>query len=341
MNLVHLVPSVGLGGTEGVAAMLDALAAQHGHRSAMDLPFDLSLPPPRALSRTAWVRWALRPRDADVFHAHLPWPDRLGAALLAARGRPLVVTFHLLPREGADWPRDRLAGLDARTVIRLAAARGHTRWIALSRHDAARLAALGLRVQVIRNAPPPPRPAERPFGWPAGTVGLASVGRLDPQKGFDRMLRALSQPGLAERRWHWAIAGDGPARAGLTALRDELGLRDKVTFAGVRVPMDVLTGAAWVLAPSRSEGMPLAPLEAMEAGVPVLASDIGAHRELFADAPGSLLPADDERWAAALAVVFDEGARASVRAAQRAALGDDPREGYWRQTLMCYDAALT
>jgi glycosyltransferase involved in cell wall biosynthesis len=337
VNLVHLVPSVALGGTEAMAAMLDALAAQHGHHSTLDLPFERALPPPGALSRTQWLRWALRPRAADVFHAHLPWPDRLGPALLAARGRPLVVTFHLLPAEGAAWPRDRLSGLDARDLIRLAAVRANTRWIALSRDDAARLGALGLRAQVIRNAPPPPRPAAQPFAWPDGAVALASVGRLDPQKGFDRMLRALAS--LSSRPWHWAIAGDGPDRAGLIALRDALGLRDRVSFAGVRAPMDLLAGASWALAPSRSEGMPLAPMEAMEARVPVLASDIGAHRELFADAPGSLLPPDEARWAEALGVLFDEGARAALGAAQRVALGDDPRGRCWRQTSMCYDAA--
>lgn len=105
--------------------------------------------------------------------------------------------------------------------------------------------------------------------------------------------------------------------------------------------MDVFTGARWVLAPSRSEGMPLVPLEAMEAGVPVLASDIGAHRELFSSAEGSLLPEDESRWPDGLGVLFDEGAREALRSAQRAALGDDPRGGYWRETLSCYDAART
>jgi glycosyltransferase involved in cell wall biosynthesis len=341
VRLVHLVPSLDLGGTERVAELLDALASRHGHRSSVDLPFDRSLPAPRSLPLHRWLRWSLRTRSADVFHAHLAWPDRLGAALLAARGRPLVITFHLLPREGAAWPRDRVTGLDARSMIRLAAVRARTVWVALSHHDAARLGELGLRARVIRNAPPPPRPATRPFDWPDGALPVASVGRLDPQKGFDRMLRALAHPTLSERPWHWAIAGDGPALAELTALRDALGLRDRVSFAGSRPPMDLFTGASWVLAPSRSEGMPLVPLEAMEAGVPVLASDIGAHRELFSAAPGSLLPADEARWPDGLGALFDEGTRAAVKLAQRAVLGDDPREGYWRETRLCYDAART
>ena len=336
MKLVHLVPSLHVGGTEAVAAMLDQLATRHGHRSRIDLPFDQTLPPPRVLPLHRWARWALRPRDADVFHAHLPWPDRLGPALVAARGRPLVVTFHLLPRPDAAWPSDRLTRLDARTMIRLAAKRPRTRWIALSQADAARLDAIGLTAQVIRNAPPPPRPAVDRFAWPDGVANLASVGRLDHQKGFDRMLRALAP--IAHRPWHWAIAGDGPDRDALLALRDELGLRDRVTLAGPRPPMDLFTHARWLLAPSRSEGMPLVPLEAMEAGLPVLASDIGAHRELFEAAPGSLLPPDDAQWSDALEMLFDETTRRSVTEAQRAVLGGDPRERYWRETAMCYDA---
>lgn len=336
MKLVHLVPSLHVGGTEAVAEMLDQLATRHGHTSRVDLPFERGETAPRVLPLHRWLAWSLRRREADVFHAHLPWPDRLGPALLAARGRPLVVTFHLLPRPDATWPLDRLTRLDARTMIRLASRRPRTRWIALSRADAARLRALGLSPEVIRNAPPPPRAAAQPVAWPEGDVALASIGRLDPQKGFDRMLRALAP--LAHRPWHWTLAGDGPDRGALLALRDALGLRDRVTLAGVRPPMDLFPGAAWLLAPSRSEGMPLVPLEAMEAGLPVLASDIAAHRELFEGVPGSLLPADDGQWTGALDALFDEPGRAALATAQARLLGGDPRERYWRETAMCYDA---
>ncbi|MEZ4392610.1 MAG: glycosyltransferase [Polyangiales bacterium] len=192
MRVTHLLPSVGTGGAEAVAATLHELGVARGVDSALH---------PRLAHEgrapwSAWLRWSLDVRaEGRVVHAHLPWPDRLGAALLAARGRPLVVTFHLLPR--GDWPRDRLLGLDARRVLRLAASRPGTRWIALSRNDVAALAEHGVRAEVVRNAPPAPTPSDDPVVFPEGALRVASVGRLDPQKGFDQMLDSAVDPAKA------------------------------------------------------------------------------------------------------------------------------------------------
>lgn len=330
MRVTHILPSVGTGGAEAVAATLHELGVAAGVDSALRPRLDHEGRAPWS----AWLRWALGARaERGVVHAHLPWPDRLGAALLAARGRPLVVTFHLLPRGG--WPRDRLLGLDARRVLRLASSRPGTRWIALSRNDLAVLAGLGVRAEIVRNAPPAPAPPDDPVVFPEGALRLASVGRLDPQKGFDQMLDALAT--LREIPWHWAIAGDGPERDALAAQRDRLGLNDRVTLLGRRPASDLLARAQLLLAPSRSEGMPLVPLEAIEAGVPVLASPIAPHEELLGEAPGSLLDAAPARWTDDLARIFrDAGARDALRLAQRALLGDDPRARLWRDYAALY-----
>lgn len=330
MRVTHILPSVGTGGAEAVAATLHELGVARGIDSVLH---------PRLAHEgrapwSAWLRWALGVRpEGRVIHAHLPWPDRLGAALVAARGRPLVVTLHLLPR-GA-WPRDRLLGLDARRVLRLASQRPATRWIALSRNDVAVLADLGVRAEIVRNAPPAPTPSSDPVVFPEGSLRLASVGRLDPQKGFDQMLDALAS--LREIPWHWAIAGDGPERDSLAARRDRLGLSDRVTLLGRRPARDVFARAELLLAPSRSEGMPLVPLEAMEAGVPVLASPIAPHSELLGEARGSLLDVAHARWPDDLARMFrDADARDALRLAQRALLGDDPRARLWRDYAALY-----
>lgn len=335
MRLLHLLPSVGQGGTEAVAETLDALARARGVRS--------SIHPRLAESGSApwraWMRWALAaPREDAVVHAHLPWPDRIGPALVAARRRPMVATFHLLPH-GEDWPTDRLARIDARAMIRLAARRPRTRWVALSQHDAARLRALGMEAVVVRNAPPAPTPATAPVAFPEGLARLVSVGRLDPQKGFDRMLDALAHPEVRARPWRWVIAGDGPAREALVAQRDRLGLTDRVEFAGRRPVADALARADLLLAPSRAEGMPLVPLEAIEAGVAVLASRIAPHEELLSCAPGSLLDTDPARWPARVAALLDDvSARDALRLAQREVLGDDPRAALWRAYEALYRA---
>lgn len=333
-RVLHLLPSVGSGGTEVVAATLDALARAHGTVSSMHP----RLPQEGRAPWHAWARWAVTaPRARAVVHAHLPWPDRLGPALLAAGARPMVVTFHLLP-EGDAWPRDRLLGLDARAVIRLAARRPRTAWVALSHRDAARLRALGIDPVVVRNAPPAPATTTSPVAFPDGVLRLASVGRLDPQKGFDVMLDALAHPSLRDGAWRWAIAGDGPARESIAAQRDRLGLGGRVTLLGRRPAADLLARADVLLAPSRAEGMPLAPMEAMEAGVLVVASRIAPHLELLGDSP-ALLPEDRARWPERLAALFaDVSARDALRLAQRAVLGDDPRANLWRAYASLYRA---
>ncbi|MEZ4392609.1 MAG: glycosyltransferase [Polyangiales bacterium] len=142
---------------------------------------------------------------------------------------------------------------------------------------------------------------------------------------------------LRKLPWHWVIAGDGPERGALAARRDRLGLSDRVTLLGRRPARDVFARAELLLAPSRSEGMPLVPLEAMEAGVPVLASPIAPHQELLGEAPGSLLHRSQDRWPEDLARWFrDADARDALRLAQRALLGDDPRARLWRDYAALY-----
>ncbi|MFO0625757.1 MAG: glycosyltransferase [Polyangiales bacterium] len=333
-SLGHLLPSVGDGGAERVAAMLHTLAGTHGVDSVIHprLREDLRAP------WTSWVAWALRaPRSPEVMHAHLPWPDRLGAALLAARGRPLVVTFHLLPT--GDWPRDRVLKVPSPRVLRAAAQRRRTRWVALSQRDRAELHVCGVAAEIIRNAPPPPVAYDAPVRFPDGVVRLASIGRLHPQKGFDLMLDALAR--LRHLPWHWCVAGDGESREALVAQRDRLGLSDRVTFLGHLPASALLASADLLLAPSRAEGMPLAPMEAVEAGVPVIASDITAHRELFADAPDSVLDDDPGGWWLRLLTLLTEpDARVQLREAQRAALGADPRARLWEAYASLYRAVL-
>ncbi len=326
MRVVHLCPSASFGGAEAVAETLHAMGERAGWTSSLVLPISRDVPS----SMIRWRAWALSLRvRADVVHAHLPWPDRLGAVLVAAKGLPMVVTFHLLP--DGEWPRDRVTALPSRWMLSLSAQRDRTRWVALSQRDRGVLAgALGGGVRVVRNAPPESIEVT-PLGWPDGAVRLASVGRLHAQKGFDRMLRALAHPSVRDLRWAWTVLGDGPERGALESLRDSLGLRDRVRFVGAMPAAAVMRGAELVLCPSRFEGMPLVPLEASEARVAVLASPIDAHQELFVDAPEALLPDDESSWPAALAALIDSpAARESLRALTSRALGDDPRGATWR-----------
>ncbi len=328
-SALQLAVSAAWGGAEQVADTLRAELERAGWDSRMELPFDHREKWDAATPRPVpWLRWALREHSpGEVVHAHLPWPDRLGAALIAARGRPLVVTFQLLP-PADGWPRDKVFRLPSRRVLSIAGAlRSRVRWVALSRADARTLEPLlGVPVTVVRNAPPAPPRAPESIAWPDDGLRVLSVGRLDRQKGFDAMLTALAAPEVRSLAWHWNVIGEGSERASLTAQARSLGLGDRVTFIGARPAIDGFARAELLLSPSRFEGMPLVPLEAAEAGVAALVSTIAPHEELYERVPECLLPREERAWPSAMARwISDAALRERMRLAQREVLGENPR----------------
>lgn len=124
---------------------------------------------------------------------------------------------------------------------------------------------------------------------------LLSVGRVVYQKGLDLALRALAD--LQGLEWEWYIAGDGPYRATLEVLVQEHGLQERVHFLGwLERPalIEWYRRANLFLFPSRHEGMPNAVLEAMAAGLPVIATRIAGSEELVLDGvTGRLVPPED------------------------------------------------
>ena len=126
------------------------------------------------------------------------------------------------------------------------------------------------------------------LGMPTDEILLGSVGRLVPQKGFDVLLRALAL--IPRRDIRLLIAGTGGEEATLRRLAAELGVEDRVCFAGYRrdVPrlmkcFDLYTHA------SRFEGMPIVVLEAMASGCPIVATAVDGTRELIENGVHGLL----------------------------------------------------
>ena len=119
---------------------------------------------------------------------------------------------------------------------------------------------------------------------------ILSVGRVVHQKGLDLALRALAQ--AKDLDWHWRIAGDGPQLDALQSLARELGISERVSFLGwqTREQLSKLNRQSNLfLFPSRHEGMPNAVLEAMEGGLPVIATRIAGNEELVVDGKTGLL----------------------------------------------------
>ena len=147
---------------------------------------------------------------------------------------------------------------------------------------------------------------------PAGPI-LGSVGRLSPKKGQATLLEAAALVLRRRPDAAFVLAGDGPQRAELGAHAERLGLNGQLRFLGLlEDPVPLLARMSVFVLPSHMEGMSNALLEAMAAGRPVVATDVGGNREVVLDGVTGLLvpPRDSGRLAAALLALLEDPARA-------------------------------
>ena len=156
------------------------------------------------------------------------------------------------------------------------------------------------QVPVIPNAAPWPLPEQSPYLDPTmvGVTGqqrLLAVGRLDCQKGFDRLLTAFAD--LADRHPHWdlVILGEGPLRPALQAQIDAANLQQRVFMPGRAGNIGQWYASAdlYVMS-SRFEGFPNTLTEALTYGLPVVSFDCktGPRDIIRHEVDGLLVPAD-------------------------------------------------
>lgn len=113
---------------------------------------------------------------------------------------------------------------------------------------------------------------------------MACVGRLTPDaKGQDILLEVLAGQCWTERRWRLTLYGKGQSRDGLERFVEKLKLRDRVLFGGHVAIENIWRDNQVLVMPSRYEGMPLAIVEAMLSGRPVVATNVGGSSELIKD----------------------------------------------------------
>lgn len=139
------------------------------------------------------------------------------------------------------------------------------------------------------------RAAGEPEDWPReASEVFVGVGRHTEEKGFDLLLRAFAGVAGAGRRL--VLVGDGPERQSLEALARELGIRDRVVFAGARAnALPYIRRADCLVLPSRYEGFGLVIVEALALGTRVIAADcpVGPRELLAGGDRGRLVPAGD------------------------------------------------
>jgi glycosyltransferase involved in cell wall biosynthesis len=283
-RIVPIVPERGVG-------WLGAQLAERGHAART---FRLSHPLDLGCVRR--LRRLFLDEHVSVLHAHEFTMTVFGTAAARAAGIPAIATLH-----SAQGFPDRLR---RRVAIRWALRRASA-VTTVSRATAAELSRrLGVPDaiwQVVPNGVPSPkgdRDATRAaLGVSAGEKLLLAVGNLYPVKGHDILLKALAPlVGRAELPpWTAVVAGRGEELERLERLREDLGLGSRVHLLGYRDDVGALLRAADLFVhPSRSEGLPLAIIEAMTVGLPVVASRVGGLAEVVRDGEtGLLVPPED------------------------------------------------
>ena len=345
MNVVHLMASPFFGGPErqalGLARHLPAecrivflsfaerglgrpflqRAEAEGFRAVC-----LKANAPHFLRAAREVADWLRRLGADVLCTSGYKPDLIGW-LAARRARvPVVAIAH--GWTAATW-KVRLNEAADRWVMRRVDA-----VVCVSEGMAAKVRGAGVpaaRSPVIRNAIDaaafgPPDPAVREslrglFRERPGRI-VAAAGRLSPEKGFDVLIDAAVRLAPDWPDVGFAVFGDGPLREELIRRIAERGLQGRFVLAGFRTDLERLLPACdLAVSSSHTEGLPVAVLEEMASGLPVVATAVGGTPEVVEDSvTGRLVPPGDP---AALARVMaellaaPERARAMGRAGRR------------------------
>jgi glycosyltransferase involved in cell wall biosynthesis len=241
----------------------------------------------------AVVAELIRSLRIDLVHSHVVHANFVALRATRSAGVPVVATAHGFT--GGDWKNRLYDWLDPVLLRRFDGV------IAVSRPLRDLLLGRGCRPERLYLLPNAFRPgpllprteARRLLGLPEDIPAIGWVGRLTPEKGPDLLLDALAAgPGLDAAT---VFIGEGPMRAGLEAGVASRRIDPKrVHFAGRREGAGSLLRAfdAVVLS-SRTEGTPMALLEAMAAGVPVVAFAVGGIPQVLDSRSGWLVPSLD------------------------------------------------
>jgi glycosyltransferase involved in cell wall biosynthesis len=257
----------------------------------------------------------LRREAIDVVHAHNDTALFYGVlAAVVGGGRRVVYTAH--DRSVPKLPLkvlQRLLGRATTCAVAVSEA-GRERLLALDGFDPHRVVVVHNGADECAFASPPERDAARrliDLEGDAEVVG--TVARLHREKNVTLLVRAFARLASVRKRARLVVAGDGPERAACEDTARRLGVAERCRFLGTRDDVATVLAALDVFAlSSDTEGLPVAVLEAMAVARPVVATDVGAVREVVQpDETGLLVRAGDEiELAGALAALLSDPRRA-------------------------------
>jgi glycosyltransferase involved in cell wall biosynthesis len=312
--------------------VLQGLARKGIATADLDLGSSFRVPHAAFRLRRLVRNWAPDVVQTSLWHANL-----LGRLGLLGMGRPVISTFEgLRPISRARHAADRITLSLASThvaVCQAVADRARER----DRIPPDRLRVIPLGVDVDHWSALPTRAESRDrFGMPGGAPAVAWSGRFDQVKNLPGLMRAVGGlPG-----WRLLVAGAGSPPADLAGWVASSGLGDRFLFAGELDDVRPVLAAADVFAmASITEAMPLALVEAMAAGRPVVAPAVGGIPEIVTHGHDGLLVGAGDEHALAKAIVearerADElGPRAAETVRARFALGTmlDAYDRLWRE----------
>jgi len=282
---------------------------------------------PLAAART---RDLLRRAAPDVVHVHEPLVPVVGPAAVLSTGAPRVLTFHATA-EGGTLPRlYRSVRVPARAVVARAHALTAVSPVAAAFH-AQMLGIDPARITIVPNGVDVARFADAAGALAAthargGEPRLVFLGRLEHRKGADVAVRAFRMLAAERPGLHMRVLGDGPLRATIERLAADApsDVAARLELAGRADPADLprlLADADVAVLPSRGgESFGIVLLEAMAAGVPIVATDIPGYRSVARDGREALLvaPDDPRALADAIARILDDASLADrLRSAGR------------------------
>jgi rhamnosyl/mannosyltransferase len=270
----------------------------------------------------------IRRSGADLVHIHLPNPTAVLAYLASGYRGPLVVTYH------SDIVKQQVLGrmfepflygaLRKSTAIITAS----SNYLATSQvlqvfRDRCHIIPYGIDTAHFERRD---SDAVRRIRARFGDRLVISVGRLVYYKGFEHLIRAM-----ADVRGELVIVGDGPLRGKLERLTEQLGVADRVNFAGEINDAGAMAyyhaAALFVLASvARSEAFGIVQIEAMAAGLPVINTSLDSgvpHVSVHGETGLTVQPADPQALAAAINRLLDDSdlrqlfGQAGVRKAKR------------------------
>ena len=361
ISITCVISSLGCGGAERVMANLTRRLAALGYGVTL-LTLDATIPdhfalspavgrrtlPEHAIASCRWFDWrSQRARNAGLREAILWERPRLVISFLdsvnisvlmalSGSGVPVIVAEHTDPRfHDIGWRWSLLRRFWYPRAARVVMLTEGTRQWAESQWPRWRATAIPNAVEPMGDGVESPRPEF--FG--ARTV--LAMGRLGPEKGYDRLLRAFADLAGRFPGWKLVIFGEGAERAALERSIADFGLGGRVELPGIVAnPGSILPSADLFVLSSRFEGFPMALAEAMVCGVPVVAFDCpSGPAEIIRDGvDGLLVPRDnvDALRAAMARLMGDE--------AERRRLGERGREvaerfaperivGMWRDLI--------